>query len=230
MSAPSPSVISAHEIVKNFGYRRVLNRLSFDVEAGCLVALTGHNGSGKSTLIRILAGLLRPSSGSILLDGKPVFHARKRALAGYVGHECFLYGDLTTRENLVFFAQLCNVSTSRVDEVLDDWALKPFASYAVRTLSRGLTQRAALARALIARPPVLFLDEPYTGLDAASKERLDARLLEEKKRGTAMVVAVHDPDFATRMATHVLHLKHGDRQFWGEAEGFAGWEASQGKK
>lgn len=178
----------------------------------CLLVL-GANGAGKSTLLRILAGLIRPHAGSIQIAGRALTpnDPGTRAALGLVAHQTLLYDDLTLLENLQFVARLYGVPDGRAValQALEEAGLSSRAADRPRDLSRGMQQRAAIARALLHRPSVLLLDEAFTGLDAASADRLRSRLLVERTRGCAIVVVSHQAAEAWDLATHVGVLAEG---------------------
>src|SRR5258706_113098 len=171
------TLIEANGLVKSFGLRPALRDVNFNVASGSIVALLGPNGSGKTTLLRLLSGLSRPTAGSITVGGwnLPREAAAVRAQLGVVAHLPLLYDDLTAAENLHFFAQLYGLQqpASRIATVLDRVGLTRRANELVRTFSRGMQQRLAIARAILHNPAVLLLDEPYTGLDVSGAEMLD---------------------------------------------------------
>lgn len=206
------SAIAARDLWRAFGRERVLRGVSLDVPAGAGLAVFGPNGSGKSTLLRVLAGLLRPARGSVVLGGEALDagpHARRRI--GYVGHEPMLYGGLTVRENLQLYAALYGLAAPRprIDEVCALLALTRYRETVVGRLSRGLTQRAALARAILHRPAVLLLDEPFAGLDPDAASHLAAHLDEFRGRGGALVLATHQAAEAARTAGEACILAAG---------------------
>jgi heme ABC exporter ATP-binding subunit CcmA len=183
-------------VTKTFGATVALRAIDLDVPAGSYVALMGANGAGKSTLLKIVAGLAVPTKGTVTIAGVEMRRAgpRLRAQVGVVAHESMLYPDLSARENLRFHAKLFGVrdadaaiaetaSLLGVDHVLD----RP-----VRALSRGTKQRVALTRALLHRPSVILLDEPYTGLDEAAAAALSALLEELATPQRVVLVTVHD--------------------------------------
>src|SRR5438552_1877543 len=157
-----------------FGRVRALDDISFLLTPGQTLAIFGPNGAGKTTLLKVLAGLIRPQGGTTHVEGGP------RAV-GWIGHHAQLYGHLTVRENLLFWAALYDVPAplrrARVDEGLRRQGLADRADEPVRALSRGLVQRAAIARALLHEPRVLLLDEPFTGLDLAAAAELAPSIL-----------------------------------------------------
>jgi len=193
---PAPA-IEAIGIVKDFGFRRVLDGVSLEVPRGTFYTLFGPNGAGKTTLIRILSSVARPTSGRAVVEGRDVRGAERgavRASIGFISHRTLLYDHLTGLENLLFFARLYGVrdARERAGELLRDLDLWSRRDDAAGTYSRGMQQRLAIARALVHDPPVLFLDEPFTGLDPAAA-RLFSSLLDRLRdeRRTALVVT-HD--------------------------------------
>lgn len=200
-------------MTKAFGLRPVLREISFEVAGGAIAALLGPNGSGKTTLLRMLSGLSKPTAGTITIGGwtLPGEAAAVRAQLGVVAHLPLLYDDLTAVENLDFYARLYDapVDSNRIGMVLERVGLKKRANELVRTFSRGMQQRLALARAMLHDPAVLLLDEPYTGLDAPGVEMLDALLTEWKAAGRTILISLHDLERAARLSDQVLLLGKG---------------------
>ena len=210
------AALEARAVTRDFGGRPVLRGIDLSVAAGETVVVLGPNGAGKSTLLRILALLLSPRAGSVAVQGHDAQRARHEALRqlGYLGHESACYPDLTARENLAFYAELFGVrDAGRVDELLAWTGLAEAAERPLRTCSRGMVQRVGLARALLHRPSLVLLDEPFTGLDPAASDALDARLRALRAEGCAVVAAVHDVPRAAALATRVVIL-HGGRIAW----------------
>lgn len=209
------SLIQTHDLVKAFGLAPVLRKLNFSIERGECVALLGPNGSGKSTLLRLLAGLSKPTSGTISVGGweLPREAAAVRAQIGMVSHKPLLYENLTGRENLRFFARLYNLSLSererRIDTLLERVGLTRRSGDLVRTYSRGMQQRLSIARALLHNPEVLLLDEPYTGLDQAASAILDEITLETKANGRTILMSTHEMERAARLSSRVIILARG---------------------
>ncbi len=191
----------------------VLAGVDLVVEGGECVALLGANGAGKTTLLRVLATLLRPSGGRLRLFGEDAASRPAAVLRkiGYVGHESACYVDLTARENLAFYAELYGVTDAdeRVAELVEWTGLGSAARRPVRTFSRGMTQRLALARALLHRPELLLLDEPFSGLDPQATSTLDALLRDLRAAGHAIVLATHDVPRAAALASRVVMLHRG---------------------
>jgi heme exporter protein A len=211
--------LEARAVARDFGGRPVLRGIDLSVAAGETVVVLGPNGAGKSTLLRILALLLAPRAGTVAVQGHDGQRARNEALRllGYLGHESACYPDLTARENLTFYAELFGVAdAARVEELLAWTGLAEAADRPLRTCSRGMVQRVGLARALLHRPSLVLLDEPFTGLDPAASDALDARLRALRAEGCAVVAAVHDVPRAAALATRVVIL-HGGRIAWTSA-------------
>jgi heme exporter protein A len=190
------------QVGHHFGSLLLFRRLSFEMEAGESLAVTGANGAGKSTLLRILAGVLTPKAGTVTLrvDGQavaPEAHPRRVGLvAPYLG----LYDTLTARENLAFLAQARRLADAgrRIDAVLDRVGLADRADDAVAAFSSGMQHRVKYAAALLAAPPLLLLDEPSVTLDDAGRELVDTIITEQQDRGGLVIVATNRPDEAAR--------------------------------
>ena len=193
-------LIQADGIEKRYGGHRVLRGVSFSLEAGGTLVVTGPNGSGKTTLLRILVGLAAPSAGSLRVG-------LDRARLGYVGHEPLVYRDLTGLENLDLYGRLYRVAErrERTGMLLGRFGLWDARNHRVATYSRGMTQRLALCRALLHDPALVVLDEPHTALDAEGGDLLDQELA--LLAGTAtLVVSTHDPARVEPLATARLAL------------------------
>ncbi|MGE5144658.1 MAG: ABC transporter ATP-binding protein [Acidobacteriota bacterium] len=196
----------ARDLSHAFGAIRALDGISFTLDRGQTLVIFGPNGAGKTTLLRVLAGLARPLHGSAgVLGGR-------RAI-GWIGHQSQLYGHLTVRENLRFWGTLYDVPAGelehRQEELITRLGLEARAGQQVRTLSRGETQRAAIARALVHDPAVLLLDEPFTGLDRLAAEELGRLLGELAARGRATVLVTHDVKEGTELASEVAFMRAG---------------------
>src|SRR6266849_6465278 len=204
-------MLSAEGLTHAFGSPpvRALDGVSFRLESGHTLAVFGPNGAGKTTLLKVLAGLIRPQAGRAQVQGG------RRAI-GWIGHESHLYAHLTVRENLLFWASLYGVPARergpRAADLMRRLGLGDRAGQPVWSLSRGLAQRAAIAKALIHDPSVLLLDEPFTGLDLAAAAELRALLGELRggdTGGRVVVLTTHNVDEGVELATDVAFQRHG---------------------
>ncbi|MEZ5293994.1 MAG: ABC transporter ATP-binding protein [Vicinamibacterales bacterium] len=198
---------------RHYGRRRALADVSFTARGGDIVGLLGPNGAGKSTLLSILGTVLAASTGRVAYGDRSSADAgaRLRARIGMLGHDLFLYPELTALENLVFFGRLYGLTEARgrAMAALERAGLGPRADDLVSSFSRGMRQRVALERALLHAPRLLLLDEPFTGLDQASATALVERLREEQARGVVTVLATHDLDIVDGLLTEVVILQNG---------------------
>jgi ABC-type multidrug transport system ATPase subunit len=212
------ALLRARGLTKRFGPLTALAPLDLDVGPGQALAVLGPNGAGKSTLLRLLAGLARPSAGVIEIGAQAGTRAERRRAIGLVGHATFLYPTLTTRENLLLAARLYGLDApaERAQRMLAEEELLAVAERRAGALSRGLAQRAAIARALLHDPKLVLLDEPWTGLDARAAERLSRRLAALQADGRALVIVSHDLARVAGLAARALVLVRG-RAAWLEA-------------
>jgi heme exporter protein A len=202
--------IAAKGLGREFGERAALAGLDLEVPAGATLAVLGPNGSGKTTLLRILAALLRPSSGevSVLGCGLPGESWRVRGRVGYLGHEPMLYRDLSPRENLVLAARLNRIerdeATDRIDRLLAEVGMEARADDRVAELSAGMAQRVSLCQSVLHEPELLLLDEPDSHLDDTARE-LASAVIGPANRRTRVIVS-HDRDRALSSADLTLEL------------------------
>ncbi len=208
---PSGPVLRARDLSYVSGGRLIVRAVSLDVAAGEVVALVGPNGAGKTTLLRLLGQLLRPTAGRVEWFGAPADHRLARGRIGFMGHETYLYGHLTARENLHYYAALAGVRgrADAVERGLRAVGLTAVGDAPVRSFSRGMGQRLALARALLGDPALLLLDEPGSGLDRNASGLLARLLAEARERGRAIVWSGHDLAFVLRHSDRALLLERG---------------------
>jgi heme ABC exporter ATP-binding subunit CcmA len=225
---PVPYALELSQLCKTYGRARAVDAVSCRVDSGAAVALLGPNGAGKTTLLKLCSTLLRPTSGSLRLAGFDAVDqgSEVRRRVALLGHDAYLYPDLTAVENLSFYARLYGVADAarRIDEVAERLALRGFAHRPVRTFSRGMLQRCALARVLLQQPDVLLLDEPFTGLDLEARANLSAALERLHRDGTTLVMTTHDLDEALRLCTSALVLRSGRLLWQGELAGVASFD------
>lgn len=202
-------MISIGSLSVVYGSTVALDDLNVEIGPG-ITGLFGPNGSGKSTLLRVVAGLLRPSSGRVVVGGVDAARrAEIRHWIGYAGHDPGLYRNLTVNENLVLFARLYGVRVERVTEVLDAVGLGARANTLVGDLSAGLIRRAAVARAMLHEPQVLLLDEPYANLDDDAAGLLSEAVGAWRAPERCAVIATHGAKRVKRFADAGVILKDG---------------------
>ena len=206
-----PPIIQFQEFEKCYDGVRAIRPLSLSVEAGEAFALLGPNGSGKSTLIRALAGLHAPSGGRVLVEGFDISKQWERTSSAiaYLPQRVTMPGQLTAMEILLFFAELRQVGTSRVEEVLDFVALSGDADRKVREFSGGMLQRLGLAVVFLQDVPIYVLDEPTQNLDPIGVDRFRARIQQLKQRGSTVVFSSHIIQDAAQLADRVGILSEG---------------------
>ncbi len=207
---------------RRFGEREALDDVSLTLEDGQTLVVFGPNGAGKSTLLRVLATLLRPSSGQARLFGHDVVKEgwAVRGRVGFLGHQSLCYEDLTARENLEYHARLHGLRQPqrRIDELLAATGLAARADDRTGTFSRGMLQRLAVCRAVLHDPELLLLDEPRSGLDPAAAETVEPLI--GRGSGRTRVVASHDPAGGLQEADLALGLRDGRAALLGPASGF----------
>jgi heme exporter protein A len=205
----SEAALQVEGLARHYGEREALSDVSLSLQEGQTLVVFGPNGAGKTTLLRVLATLLRPHAGDVRVLGSslPDEAWAVRGRVGLLAHEPLLYRELTAYENLRFHARLHGVGDERVREVLDSVAMSAREREPLRTLSRGMVQRVAVARAVLHDPELLLLDEPHSNLDPAAVE-LVAPLIGAAS-GRTRVICSHDPGGGLAEADVVLGLRAG---------------------
>jgi heme ABC exporter ATP-binding subunit CcmA len=209
MSAMTPEPLAElRDVSKLFGRFAALRRVTTAFERGRCYVLLGENGAGKSTLLRVLAGLLRPTMGSVKVAGGQPQHARGRI--GYMSHAPMLYDELSARENLAYFADLYQSQPClRPEDALRTVALDPELARPVGQYSQGMRQRTSLARVLLPKPELLLLDEPFSNMDIASARHMLELLRQLRSEGRCVVLTTHQRDLAEPLADHLLTMQAG---------------------
>ena len=205
-----PTGLLFDKIDKRFGGLFALRRVSLEIGPGECVALAGRNGSGKTTLLRVAARIVRPTAGKLSFPGgsaEPSANGRP----GYVAHSTMVYDELSAEENLMLFAKLQGgpEPAARAAELLREVGLYDRRASLVRTFSRGMRQRIAIARALVHRPSVLLFDEPATGLDPLGISWLARTLGEVHRSGCTVVMSLHGESEISALATRGVQLDAG---------------------
>jgi heme exporter protein A len=204
-------------VSKFFGDFPALRNVSLQVAAGSVVALLGRNGAGKTTLLRILAGLSKPSEGTVKVHGGDTRDAATRQRIGILGHSISVYEELSAYENLTMFARLYGLDNAgdRANKMLDRVGLGRVRDGLAREFSRGMRQRLAIGRAFLHDPELLLLDEPFTSLDDKAIAVLQGMLTEMRESGRTVVMSTHQIREAMELATDVTFMQRGSVAFTG---------------
>ncbi|MGA8942805.1 MAG: heme ABC exporter ATP-binding protein CcmA [Thermoactinomyces sp.] len=206
-------MLELKNLTKFLGDKPILKNVTLTLEKGEVLAIIGPNGAGKSTLFKCIAGLLKPTGGQILFNGEKAGKnsAAVRKKIGFLGHRSSLYNALTPVENLMFYGKLHKVDDleRKVKVLLKETSMYMFKDMPVRSFSRGMMQRLAIARVLLPDPEILLLDEPYTGLDQDAISLLNRIIKEKKEAGTSILLISHDFEQVCRIADRIAILKKG---------------------
>jgi heme exporter protein A len=219
-------LVEIKKVAKRYGSERALAGVSLELRAGSMCALLGHNGAGKTTLLGVLSTLVRPNAGAVTYRsaGKVIEDEAVRREIGMLAHQSLCYAELSAIENLELFAGLYDVdaSAATIKALLDRVGLEERArSRPARTYSRGMLQRLALARALLTKPSLLLLDEPFTGLDRGGALSLGEQLGELKAAGAIVVVVTHDLEAIAGRTDHIAILRRGGLVFEERADTYS---------
>ena len=205
--------IKVTKVTARFGAITALMNVTFSVDAGSLLAVLGPNGAGKTTLLKIIAGLAKPTSGTVRVGDSDLASSTEavRRQLGVVSHQTMLYDDLTARENLSFYGRLYGLPNldSVLEETLSSVGLTERSNDRVRTFSRGMKQRLAIARATVHDPQFLLFDEPFTGLDVAGRKTLSERIESFRALSRTAILVTHDLQQALSLSDRFLILAGG---------------------
>ena len=205
--------LRASQLTKNFGHRAIVKNATFSVDPGEVVTIFGPNGAGKTTLIKILATLLKPTSGELEIEGTDAIenYAAVRSTLGVVIHETLAYPAFSPYENLKFFGQMYGVKEleHRCMTLLAEVGLYHFAYEPLHIFSRGMIQRFMIARALLHQPSVLLLDEPFSGLDASAKQFVLERIAQEQQADKGVVITTHNTELGYLVGTRFFFMIDG---------------------
>lgn len=206
-------MIVTRGLIKKIGNKQILKGVDLEIAPGEFVTCFGPNGAGKSTTLKILAMLSKPSSGQVLIDGQDTLEqgSKLRRRIGVISHNSFLYDNLTARENLEFYGRMYEVPelNKRINQLLEDVGLSYAASELVHSFSRGMQQRLSIARSLVHDPPILLMDEPYTGLDEMAKGVLNTILKQLAQSKHTVFLITHDFDQGLDQSDQALILVDG---------------------
>ena len=212
-------IISVKALSKYFGNHQVLKNIDFSVRKGSTVTVYGPNGAGKTTLCKILSTLWTPTEGSVTINSFDISTepSKIRKSIGILSHETFLYNDLTAEENLRFYGQMYGIDSkildNRIDELLEKTGMTYRATDRVSDFSRGMKQRLSIARALIHEPEILFLDEPYTGLDLNAVNIFDNILNDLDTQNTTKLIVSHNIEQSFELCDRAIILNNGEIVF-----------------
>jgi len=230
-TSEAASAIEVRSLTKAFGQQVALRGVNLTVAEGEFLALFGPNGAGKTTLMRIVASLTRPTAGSVHVRGRGTESSALQDLAksatevrrhiGLISHNPLLYGDLTPDENLRFFARMYDLPNAgaRIDTLLEQVGLTIRRKDPVRTFSRGMVQRLAIARAILHDPAIMLLDEPYTGLDLQATDMLRTFLQELAASDRTVILTTHNLEQGLEMCDRAVILNKGKVAWQGERAG-----------
>jgi heme exporter protein A len=212
------NALEIDDVWKYYGDFPALRSVGLNIAPGSALALLGRNGAGKTTLLRIIAGLSKPSRGTVKIHGSEAREQATRRRIGILGHGIALYDELSAVENLKLFGRLYGLPDAgrRADEMLERVGLKRVRDGLAREFSRGMRQRLAVGRAFLHDPEVLLLDEPFTALDDRAIAVLQSMIQDMRERGRTIVMSTHQLREALEMASHVALLQRGQIVHTGE--------------
>jgi heme exporter protein A len=220
---PSPNhILYVKALRKTFGFIQALRGIDLELFNGEFLTIFGPNGAGKTTLIKILSSLTKPTSGTAFVAGFDIAESppEMRSQIGVISHASYLYDNLSALENLIFYAKMHRLENpeERAAQVIDEMGLKARMHDSVGVFSRGMTQRLSIARAIINNPAILFLDEPYTGLDQHASENLKERLSDLRDAKRSIVMITHDISRGLEMCDRVAIMADGKMVFMGHID------------
>jgi ABC-2 type transport system ATP-binding protein len=205
-----------HTYKSDWSFRKThaLKGVSFHISEGEAFGYLGHNGAGKTTTIKSILGLLRFNKGQIYFFGRSIFQQEHRQMIGYVAEQPYFYDYLTVEETLLFYSKLAGVEKSRLSDAVNDALIKvnfpKDRSAKMRTLSKGLTQRVAIAQAIVNNPKLLILDEPFSGLDPVGRKEIRDLFLSLKRQGTSILICSHVLVDVQALCDRAAIINHGE--------------------
>jgi heme exporter protein A len=206
-------MIEIKKLTKQADNKLILRGIDLSITQGETVAILGPNGAGKSTLLKVLATLIKPTSGLVKINGLDLKkdHIEVKKMFGYLPHSSLLYDHYTPIENLVFFGNLYGVKDveDRARKLVNEVGLSFFINEPVKNFSRGMIQRIAIARAIIHEPKIMLLDEPHTGLDQGAISILNNVVLSMKEKGCTTLMVTHDFKQAAEICDRIIIVKNG---------------------
>lgn len=206
------SCISIENVTKSFGQKPVLNGINLNISKGEIFGLLGPSGAGKTTLMKIITAQLKASSGRVSINNVDTvnFDRKMYSSFGMVLDNLGLYKRMSCYDNLKIFSEIYNIKKSTIDEMLKNVGLYEARKTPADKLSKGMKQRLVIARALLHNPPILFLDEPTTGLDPSTCNVIHNMILNEQKKGKTILLTTHNMVEATKLCNNVALLNDGN--------------------
>src|SRR5699024_686860 len=203
--------VQLHHLSKQVKHHELIQPLDYKLPHGNILALCGGNGAGKSTLIRLIVGLLKPTTGYVTINGKTKIGNKKTFSTEFVYmHDDFIFqSSMTAKETIQFYAQIKNIDKKRYEDIMQDVGLLDKLNEKVGKLSKGMKQRLLLAQALLSKPNILILDEPTNGLDPYWVKRFSNIMLKAKETGQTVIFSTHDLHVAEQIADEVMFLASG---------------------
>src|SRR5216684_752766 len=213
------SAVEIHEVTKTFGAFTAVDNLSLEVPRGTVYGFIGPNGSGKTTTLRMIMRILLPDRGTIRVLGDDSHHAATDRV-GYLPEERGLYKLMKVRDVLRFYAELkgCRNSKPAIDDWLERMELSAWANKKVQALSKGMAQKVQFIAAVVAKPELVLLDEPFSGLDPVNAEVLREAVLDLKKEGATVIFSTHDMSVAEKMCDFIFMIYKGNKVLDGTLE------------
>lgn len=205
-------VLQLHDVTKRFGTFTAVDGLNFTIPNGEMFGLLGANGAGKTTTFRMIIGLFKPTSGEIIWDGQPIDPSMS-SIIGYLPEERGLYPKLKVSEQLLYFARLRGMSKTKADKEMDLWLerfkVPEYKHKKVEELSKGNQQKIQLISAILHKPKLLILDEPFSGLDPVNVEMLKEAVIDLRNQGTTIVFSTHRMEHVEELCEHLCILRNG---------------------
>src|SRR5882724_8115295 len=213
------SAVKIHEVTKTFGPFTAVDHLSLQVPRGTIYGFIGPNGSGKTTTLRMIMHILHPDRGEITVLGEKR-HAAANDRVGYLPEERGLYKQMKVRDQLRFYAELkgCRRSGPAIDDWLERLGLTAWANKKIQVLSKGMSQKVQFIATVVARPELVLLDEPFSGLDPVNAEVLRGAILDLKRQGTTVIFSTHDMGMAEKLCDYIFMIYKGRKVLDGTLE------------
>lgn len=212
-------ILSIQNVVKTYGTYTAVNQVSFDMPRGCVFGMLGPNGAGKTSLIRMITTITAPDSGAILLEGEKL-HARTPEKIGYMPEERGLYKKMKVGEQLLYLAQLKGLSKSAAQKEIDHWLTKfdirDWWNKKVEDLSKGMQQKIQFIATVVHKPPLLILDEPFTGLDPINTNLIKDEIAQLNAAGTSIIFSTHRMESVEEMCDYIVLINRGRNVLYGE--------------